>query len=124
MVALHVMTHLIQTTLSGPYSIESRKIVQTMEGATGISHPELQRFQNAVLGERVFESFKEERALEIAGILLKAEIVRRKEFPCERVRKNLVQTAEQLKIPAKDILETFGDFYMEIVSETFKKPSR
>ncbi|MDB5259570.1 MAG: hypothetical protein JWO73_778 [Candidatus Taylorbacteria bacterium] len=119
---LNIVSFLIQKTLKEPNSRESKILAKNLSRSTNVGELEYHRFCNAVINDNVHRSFKPKRSFEISKAIFVAEVIRRKEFPTEELRKNLETLAKNLKLSYPDVLELFRLTYREIENAVFRKP--
>jgi hypothetical protein len=120
--AVIIISMKIRATLENPNSEKSKEISSILEKKTGIPDGEIHRFHNAVLNENLHNSFKEERAGEIAWALCKTFL--QHEYPSMRLRGHLGTFANEQQVSLNHVLETFRTLFHEIIDENLSAQSK
>lgn len=123
-IALRLVTNKIRATFDEPNSEKSSKVAKTVAKRTGISHMEIHRFHNAILNNNISNSFKPERAEQIALILIKSTLQAEGEMPNQKMRGQLSELANEFGVSFNDLLEFVREIYLEIINETLKPQSQ
>lgn len=115
--ALLITSAVVRRNLDQPNSELSKKIAAAVEDYTGISQLEVHRFHNAIVNKNVHNSFREDRAHELAGSFLKADILFQKKLAFGPGRKRLEKMAKDEQIPLSYVLATYRALFIEIINE-------